>query len=147
MSEPLEADLRRANESFYRAFRERDIAAMDRVWAEQVPISCMHPGMPVISGRDAVMRSWRGILGHPGAPTLHCSGVRVHLLGTSAYVTCLEGQPNVPPRLIATNVFTMEAGFWRLVHHQAGPLSPASAQRAAEPEPDEAPSVDPYDLN
>ena len=139
----LEDDLRRSNEAFYRAFRDRDPVAMERVWAESAPVACMHPGMPAIVGRDEVIRSWRGILQHPHAPRIACSAVEVHVLGTSAFVTCLEGNEGKPPRLIATNVFTMEDGHWRLVHHQAGPLSPAvQPTRAPEPGTD-----DPYQLN
>lgn len=134
--------MKAANEAFYRAFRDRDVAAMERLWAERAPVACMHPGMTVVVGRAEVLRSWRGLLGHPQAPSLACSHVRVHVLGSSAYVTCLEGNEGQPPKLIATNVFTLEDGRWRLVHHQAGPLSPSS-----QPTEPEAPSEDPYRFN
>lgn len=140
----VEDDLRAVNESFYRAFRDRDLTAMERLWAQEVPVACMHPGMSVLSGRSAVMRSWRGILEHPNAPVLSCSHVEVFVLGTSAFITCLEGRAGHPPRLIATNVFTMEEGRWRIVHHHAAPLVAAPASMA-ETEDDE-PS-DPYELN
>ncbi len=138
----VEDDLRAVNESFYRAFRERDLAAMERLWAQEVPVACMHPGMSVLSGRKAVMRSWRGILEHPNAPVLSCSHVEVFVLGTSAFITCLEGRSGHPPRLIATNVFTMEEGHWRIVHHHAAPLVAAPATVAKKTEPS-----DPYELN
>ncbi|MEM1417930.1 MAG: nuclear transport factor 2 family protein [Myxococcota bacterium] len=130
MSDPLAVEVRAANAAFYRAFRDRDGAAMERLWAEHVPVACIHPGMNAVRGRDEVMRSWRGILAHPHAPALVCSDVRVHVLGTSAFVTCLEGTEADPPRLVATNVFVRESGFWRIAHHQAGPLA-AGAQREA----------------
>ena len=33
-----------ANEAFYRAFADRDVEAMDEVWAQGVPVACIHPG-------------------------------------------------------------------------------------------------------
>ena len=32
---------------------------------------------------------------------------------------------------VATNLFAEEAGVWRMVHHQAGPLMAAPARRAS----------------
>ena len=138
----VEAEVAGVNEAFYRAFRERDIDAMDALWARESPVACIHPGMGVLLGRQAVMGSWRGILRHPQAPTLVCSEVQVHVLGTSAYVTCLEGTRGTNARLIATNVFTLENGRWRLVHHHAAPLSSNAT-------PDEPPDPvsDPHQLN
>jgi ketosteroid isomerase-like protein len=118
-----------ANEAFYEAFRGRSVVGMQRLWAQRAPVACMHPGMPVIVGRDEVLRSWQGILGHPQAPILQCSNARAHVLGTSAFVTCLEASENDPPRLIATNVFVLEDGHWRIVHHHAAPISPATPVR------------------
>lgn len=118
----IEEAIRAANEAFYRAFRERDFAAMESIWATEVSVACIHPGMAPMSGRHEVMASWRGILSHSGAPTLWCSAVKVHVLGTSALVTCLEGEKKGLPRLVATNVFTMENGYWRLSHHHGAAL-------------------------
>lgn len=119
----VEDEVRASNEAFYRAFRERDVEAMEAVWARRAPVACMHPGMDVIVGREGVMKSWRGILSHEDAPPIQCARAQVHVIGDSAYVTCLEGTAGDRPALIATNVFTREDGLWRLVHHQAAPLS------------------------
>lgn len=116
-------EVRASNEAFYRAFRERDADAMESIWAKRASVACMHPGMDVLLGREAVMKSWRGILSHRDAPRIQCARVEVHVLGDSAYVTCLEGTAGERPTLIATNVFTREDGLWRMVHHQAAPLS------------------------
>lgn len=111
-----------ANSAFYRAFRERNYEAMEQIWAKHVPIACIHPGMAPLIGRSEVLRSWRGILKHPESPLLEATMVRVHLLGTSAMLTCLEGTSGELPRLVATNVFTFEEGRWRLVHHHGAAL-------------------------
>jgi len=112
-----------ANEAFYQAFSERDIDAMDQVWAEDVPVACLHPGWPLLDGRDQVMQSWVSILANPDSPTIKCHDATAHLLGEAAYVICLEeiqGQ-----FLVTTNIFARQPGphgkIWRLVHHQSGP--------------------------
>jgi hypothetical protein len=38
-------------------------------------------------------------------------------------VTCYEGNAHQPAHLAATNVFVLEDGQWRMVHHHAGPLA------------------------
>lgn len=105
-----------ANETFYRAFRDGDAGAMDAVWARDAEVACIHPGAVPLSGREAVMDSWREILGGP--PPIHCVRPRAHQLGDAAFVTCGERVPGGV--LVATNMFVRENGAWRMVHHHAG---------------------------
>ncbi len=115
-----------ANEAFYYAFAGGDAAAMDEVWARDVPVACIHPGWNVLTGRDAVMESWRSILGSDGRPAIRSQGARASLYGDVAFVTCYEniGQGY----LAATNVFVREDGAWKMVHHHAGPTAPPEAE-------------------
>lgn len=112
-----EAAILFANEALYQAFADGDYPAMRALWAEQAGVSCIHPGWEPLFGREAVLESWRAILADP--PPIHCSNARVEVLGSSALVLCFETIRG--NHLIATNVFTLEDGAWRLVHHQAGP--------------------------
>lgn len=112
-----EAALLFANEAFYQAFADGDLDAMAALWAEEATASCIHPGWEPLFGRAAVMESWRAILADP--PPIRCADARAMVLGASAYVLCFETIRG--NHLIATNVFTLENGAWRLVHHQAGP--------------------------
>jgi predicted nuclease with RNAse H fold len=109
-----------ANLEFYRAFALRDAAAMDRLWARTLPVSCIHPGWVALRDRAAVMRSWQDILANPEAPHIMCHDEDALLYGSVAVVTCEETLDS--NTLVATNVFAEEDGVWRLVHHQAGPL-------------------------
>ena len=53
------------------------------------------------------------------------------MLEQVALVTCTERiHDNV---LAATNVFTLESGLWRIVHHQASPFSPRPIPPTAMP--------------
>jgi len=118
----LEAAVLAANASFYRVFNAGDAAAMSRLWAEQVPVACFHPAMPALVGREAVMESWRQILRGPLPFVMRCDHARAHVLGTTAFVTCYEGNGDHPAHLAATNIFVLEQDAWKMVHHQAGPL-------------------------
>ena len=110
-----------ANEAFYRALGAADAQAMDAIWARRAPVTCLHPGWTLLSGREAVLASWAGILGNPNQPRIVGGGASVALLGDgAALVLCREVVSGAP--LYATNVFVREDGAWRLVHHQSGPV-------------------------
>ena len=110
-----------ANEAFYRALGAADAGAMDAIWARRAPVTCLHPGWSLLSGREAVLASWAGILGNPNQPRIVGGGASVALLGDgAALVLCREVVSGAP--LYATNVFVREDGAWRLVHHQSGPV-------------------------
>ncbi len=108
-----------ANEAFYQAFADRDLAAMDSVWSREAPVTCIHPGWNPLSGRDAVMDSWQAILGDANAPAITCRNPGVQLFGDLAYVVCHESLSH--GFLVATNIFVREDGPWRMIHHQAAP--------------------------
>ncbi len=107
-----------ANAAFYAAFVARDVHAMDGVWSKREHVTCIHPGWPVLIGREAVLESWQAILGNSGAPRITCHNASAYSLGSIGYVICYEGLQE--GFLIATNIFVLEDGQWRMVHHQAG---------------------------
>jgi hypothetical protein len=115
-SRPSVDELLRANREFYRAFAAGDFVAMDRVWADHRELLCVHPGWDLLRGRERVMASWRGILRRP-LPVRARDEV-VELLGEVAVVACIEVLPEA--ELAATNVFVLEQGRWRMLHHHAG---------------------------
>ena len=120
MTGGAEAEIAAANESFYAAFAGGDVGAMDVVWARAHPVTCIHPGWNVLSGREAVMESWEAILSNPEQPRIVAGGAQVQVLGEVAIVTCRELVAGNP--LAATNIFVREDGRWRMVHHHAGPV-------------------------
>lgn len=126
---PVEAAIHSANTSFYRAFSSGDYAAMSRLWAAEAPISCVHPGMPAILGREAVMESWAQILNGAAPFVMRADHAQVHILGDTAILTCYEGNDEQPAHLAATNVFVLEGDAWRMVHHHAGPLARTIARQ------------------
>jgi ketosteroid isomerase-like protein len=114
-----------ANEAFYTAFATRDVDAMEALWAVEARVACIHPGWQPLHGRDAVLASWRDIMGNPSSPPIRCSDAVAHVLGSAAIVICTERFPGA--ELVATNVFVDEHGSWKLIHHQAGAVARPSA--------------------
>ncbi len=112
-------DVLKANAEFYRAFAEGDCDAMAAIWAETASVTCIHPGWRSILGREKVLASWQDILESPPAIACRCEHVIRH--GDAAVVLCEEIIEEA--RLAATNIFVLEAGAWRLVHHQASPMA------------------------
>ena len=110
-----------ANLSFYEAFSAQDYEAMLKVWSTREDICCLHPGWPIVRGREAVLSSWRAILEASAGAGVRCEGARPTLLDQAAIVTCVEQVDR--SRLVATNTFALEDGVWRMVHHQAGTFS------------------------
>ena len=58
MTPAQEAEVLAANAAFYEAFDQRDMDAMERLWANQVPVCCIHPGWGPLFGRHDGL--WRG---------------------------------------------------------------------------------------
>jgi hypothetical protein len=116
-----------ANSAFYRAFAERDLVAMDGLWATGAPVACLHPGWDVLRGRAAVMASWRSLL-EGDSPAVSCGSASAHVAGDVAWVVCRERIAGGPV-LAATNVFVRERGDWRICHHQAGLVAQAENER------------------
>ncbi len=125
-----EDDIRAANLAFYRAFAARDFDSLSRLWAQDNPVSCVHPGMAPIDGREAVLRSWKGLLEHPRGPALTCADVVIRCAGEFAWVTCLEGKPGGSGKLLATNIYVRENGEWRICHHHSGALAPVATDES-----------------
>jgi len=124
-----------ANQVFYEAFRARDLATMDQLWAREAAVACIHPGWQALTTREAVMASWRDILGNPEAPAISCRNAEAFVTGETALVICYEAIGEGV--LVATNLFVYEAGSWKLIHHHAGPcdLSPAALDEEDAPGP------------
>ena len=110
-----------ANDAFYHAFNEKDIEAMDAIWAVSPDVACVHPGWNLLFGREQVIDSWRRILSNPEQLRIFTGGETVIFAGEVALVLCRELVGGAP--LAATNVFVQEDGAWKLLHHHSGPVS------------------------
>lgn len=94
---------------------------MERMWADDDAISCIHPGWPAIVGRATVIGSWRDILQNPERPQIVCAEPQAIVDGDSARVLCIEIVDGTA--LAAANHFRRVGDGWRLVHHQSSPIA------------------------
>jgi len=120
-----------ANAAFYAAFAAGNLAEMERVWAADDDISCIHPGWPAIIGRATVMGSWRDILRNPDRPQIVCAEPHAIVNGDNGRVLCIEIVNGTA--LAATNHFRRIGNTWRLVHHQSSPIAQIIEQTDEDP--------------
>jgi ketosteroid isomerase-like protein len=120
-----------ANQAFYLAFNQRDIRAMEQVWAEKTPVSCVHPGWAPLFGRQAVMAIGIDFFGAPDPPRIEMTEPHAVVVDQTAFVVCIEHLGDAT--ICATNVFVEEKGEWRLVHHHGGPMSSSRSSRRPAP--------------
>jgi hypothetical protein len=118
-----------ANRSFYRAFNERDIEAMELLWAPTGSMICLHPGQGPLTERADILSSWRGILKHPESPKVRCADEWVVGRPGLAIVVCREILADV--QLMATNTFGRLSDGWRMVGHHSGPVPSVDRPRLA----------------
>lgn len=120
MSNPDETvdALLEANAEFYRAFRTGDMTAMASLWADDEDILCIHPGHATLCGRSQVLESWFDILAGP--PEVVSARPEVLIRGTIGIVTCIERIDTA--HLAATNIFRMDDGSWRMIHHHGSQI-------------------------
>ena len=127
-----------AEQAFYQAFARLDLAAMRQVWSARQPVSCVHPGGPLLRGLDAVLKSWAEIFAGAQPPRLRWERLSTVAAGDLAVHVTIEhiesGAPAVGrgARVIATNVFRREPTGWALIEHHAS-LSPMREARPRRP--------------
>ena len=110
-----------ANERFYQAFGASDLKGMERLWAKDVAVSCIHPGHGPLIQRKEIIETWHLILQGGSADGIQCKAPEVMMHGDIAWVICYEFIQG--GYLIATNIFVQQNSEWKIMHHQAGPTS------------------------
>lgn len=120
-TQPVEQAVIAANDAFYRAFAARDYAAMDELWAQRVAVATVHPLGELVLGREWVMETWGLIFADPNQPRIVMGDPHVAMQSSeAAYVTCREFASG--NALVSTNLFVLEDGAWRIVHHHSSPV-------------------------
>ena len=125
-------DILAANAAYYRAFTDGDFKSMSRIWADD-SVSCIHPGWPVIIGRQAILESYREILRNPNQDRIDPRNETVLAAGDEARVICVEFVGGAA--LAATNLFRRIDGAWRMTHHQASPIAALVEDANSQPPP------------
>lgn len=130
-----------ANAEFYAAFEDADLDRMSALWDldRDAPVSCVHPGWPMIRGRQRVLRSWAVIMANTSYLQFVLTDMSVSVVGDLAVVTCDENiltsaEPADAGQMTATKVFRRGDGAWRLWLHHGSPVL-----AAGRPVPEELP--------
>jgi ketosteroid isomerase-like protein len=116
-------EVTKANEAFYEAFESLDIAKMDRVWAHQEYVTCVHPGWALRSDWPEVRDSWVLIFNNTFSMKFELTEVMVQVAGDMAWVICIENitsqQSDEPQqaKVLATNLFERIGDEWLMIHH------------------------------
>lgn len=118
-----------ANAEFYAAFEGADLDRMSTLWDDDkdAPVTCVHPGWPMIRGRQRVLRSWAVIMANTAYIQFVLTDVAVSVVGDLAVVTCDENiltsaEPADAGQVTATNVFRRRREGWRLRVHHGSPV-------------------------
>ncbi|MEU6165174.1 nuclear transport factor 2 family protein [Streptomyces tanashiensis] len=126
-----------ANTAFYEAMETGDFENLSALWLDDgaTPITCVHPGWPVLTGRGEVLRSYALIMANTDYIQFFLTDLRISLAGDTALVTCTENilsggpaedgaelGPLVGQLVVATNVFRRTPGGWRIWSHHASPV-------------------------
>jgi ketosteroid isomerase-like protein len=122
-------EVTRANQAFYEAFESLDVARMDRIWANQEYVTCIHPGWTLRVGWPAVRDSWVLIFNNTFSMKFELSEIQVQVAGDLAWVICTEhltarqsSDEGMHSQVLATNLFERMNGEWKLIHHHGSPV-------------------------
>jgi len=121
-------EVTRVNQEFYRAFESLDVANIDRIWAQEDYVTCIHPGWTVRSGWPAVRDSWVLIFNNTFSMTFELSEIQIQVAGDVAWVICTEhiesrqGERSQESRVLATNLYEKTAAGWKMIHHHGSPV-------------------------
>ncbi|WP_079042158.1 nuclear transport factor 2 family protein [Streptomyces aureus] len=147
-----EAAVEAANTAFYEAMETGDFEGVSALWVDDgaTPITCVHPGWPVLTGRGEVLRSYALIMANTEYIQFFLTDLKISLAGHTAVVTCTENilsggpaedgaelGPLVGQLVVATNVFRRTPDGWRIWSHHASPVLTDTEET-----PDEEPGGD-----
>ncbi|MEU0355452.1 nuclear transport factor 2 family protein [Streptomyces cyaneofuscatus] len=131
------AEVETANTAFYDALERGDHEVLSGLWlpGEDLTVSCVHPGWPVLTGRGDVLRSYALIMANTEYIQFFLTDVNVAMTGDTALVTCTENilsggpaeegnalGPLVGQLVVATNVFRRTPEGWKLWSHHGSPV-------------------------
>ncbi|MFI8290701.1 DUF4440 domain-containing protein [Streptomyces sp. ms191] len=126
-----------ANTAFYEAMERGDFEEISTLWLDDgaTPISCVHPGWPVLTGRGEVLRSYALIMANTEYIQFFLTDVKTSLTTDVAIVTCTENilsggpaedgaelGPLVGQLVVATNVFRRTPDGWKIWSHHGSPV-------------------------
>lgn len=120
-----EAEVLSANQAFYQALQELDLARMGPLWWHEDWVSCVHPGWDLLLGWEEVRESWGNIFRSTTQMRVTITRPFVHVHGDVGWVSCIENvtstyETGFETALVeATNIYVRRNGEWRMAHHHS----------------------------
>lgn len=124
-----EQEVLAANRAFYTALHTLNLPMIEQLWLHADWVMCLHPGWELLVGWEDVRGSWESIFRSTGKMMVSISRALVHVMGETAWVSCLENVTTASPKNFSaalvetTNIFVRRDGRWLLVHHHTTPLA------------------------
>ena len=119
-------------DSFYKAFRQRDIELMQQVWDTSDEVMCIHPGSSRIYSFDLIIASWQQIFS-ASPPTEIEITEPVYKQAETIAIHYVKENLSVDNQIIgsvyATNIYHQTANGWKMITHHATPAFSNSETR------------------
>ena len=125
-------DSLQVEESFYQAFRTRNIDLMKDVWDKTDEVICIHPGSPRIYSFDLIIASWEQIFQASSETMIDITDpvykfqkdVSIHYVKES-----LSLNNETVASVYATNIYQQTEEGWKMIAHHASPAFSASEEK------------------
>jgi ketosteroid isomerase-like protein len=129
--------VKKAHRALYKAFESLQLEQMERVWAHDGTVTCIHPGWPIAEGWPAVRETWAVIFENTTDMKFRITDEKIEVVGELAWVVCIERirSSGAEGLVLATNLLRKGKDGWKLVHHHGSPVP-------NEPEPSDDDDVD-----
>jgi ketosteroid isomerase-like protein len=128
-----------AEQAFYDAFRQLDLAQMKEVWMDSDDASCIHPGGELLQGSEAILKSWAAMFNDSMPPRVDHRLIQAssdnHLAVHTFEEKVSSGAGHRRAIILATNIYAWASDGWRLLaHHASLPLVETTRDPPEEPE-------------
>ncbi|KAL3927174.1 MAG: hypothetical protein SGARI_005397, partial [Bacillariaceae sp.] len=123
------------NGRFYKAFSNKDVEEMERIWLKDRSCICIHPSFKTLTGVRDIMHSWKRMfessVGSFQRNWIDPCEIRLTVKATTAIVTCEEHvysrrfvrgkkrESELVNKLTATNIFRKIGGKWYMTYHHS----------------------------
>ncbi len=118
LSQSMLGALLNANIAYYDAINTADIDALRLMFSPTYPVSCIHSGAHPVFGLELIVATYERMFEHPGLPRLLVKEPLAQIYGECGVVVC---QIDLSQMLLTgSNIFMLEDGIWKIVHHHTG---------------------------
>jgi hypothetical protein len=135
------------NSAYYKAFSNKDVAEMERIWLKDRSCICIHPSFKPISGVGDIMHAWKRMfessVGSFQRTWIDPCDIQLTVKATTAVVTCEElvyarrfvrgkkRESELVNKLTATNIFRKVGGRWYMTYHHSSWHADSEAAKLA----------------